>query len=276
MRYSYPARTIILLLGFILYALSFTLYPSLAHAQEPQGIEVTSVYEIADTDAVEGDIMTATDKGFVRSNIGFDPKLFGIIQDRPLLVYRTQAKGKPIVRSGTATVNVTTLNGPIKIGDYITSSLIPGKGQRSVESGYSIGIALAAFTGQDAPQVDGPQGKVSLGKIPVAIRIQYAETATPNFAGRLFGFVGTALMQSLVDPKQIGNVARFFAAGLVIICSFAFGFLTFSSSIAKSIEAMGRNPLARSTIQLSMIVTIVLLIITEIVGIAAAILIVQF
>lgn len=245
------------------------------YAQESRGIEVTSVYEVADKDAQEGDILKATDTGLVRTTIGFDNKIFGVIADTPLLVYRSGVSGKPVVRSGIAEVNVTTLNGPIKYGDYITSSQIAGFGQKTSESGYTVGMALGAFTGEGAPQVDGPKGKVASGKIPVAIRIEYTELTNPRFAGRLFGFVGTAFLENISDPKQLGSVVRFVAAGLVVLLAFTFGFLTFSRSIAKSIEALGRNPLAKSAIQMSIIINIALLVVTGIIGIVASILIIR-
>ncbi len=264
---------------FTLIAIRFT---SLVHGQtsqapstKEQGVEVTSVYEIADQDATSGDILKATDKGLIRTAIGFDNKMFGVVSDQPLLVYRSETKGKAVIRSGIAEVNVTTLNGPIKYGDYITSSNITGKGQKALESGYTVGMALRAFTGEGAQQIDGPKGKVSVGKIPVAIRIEYTELTNPRFAGRLFGFIGTSFLENMSDPKQIGTVVRFVAAGLIILLSFTFGFLTFSRSIAKSIEALGRNPLAKSTIQLSMIINIALLVVTGIVGIVASILIIK-
>lgn len=265
-------RKIILLLPIILN--TFYLIP-IVNAQESRGIEVTSVYEIADKDAAEGDILKATDKGLVRADIGFDNKMFGVVSNQPLLVYRSQVQGKPVVRSGIAQVNITTLNGPIRYGDYITTSTILGKGQKASESGYTLGVALSQFDGTGASQIDGPRGKVASGTIQVAIRIEYTELTNPRFAGRLFGFLGTAVLENVSDPKQIGNVIRFIAAGLVVLLSFTFGFLTFSRSIAKSIEALGRNPLAKSTIQLSMIINIALLVITAIVGIAASILIIR-
>lgn len=249
------------------------LYP--VSAQEQRGIEVTSVYEIADADALEGDILFATDKGLTRTTIGFDPKIFGVIAEQPLLVYRSETKGKPVVRSGVTIVNVTTLNGPLKYGDYITSSQIPGKGQKAQESGYVLGIALASFDGNGAPEVDGPRGKVGLGKIPVAIRIEYAELTNPRVAGRLFGFIGTTLFENISDPKQFGNVVRYMAAGLILLLSSTFAFLTFARSIPKSIEAIGRNPLAKSTIQLSMVINIILLVVTGLIGIVASILIIR-
>ncbi len=254
---------------------NFVLLTTPARAQQPMGIETTAIYEVADDMAVDGDILKASDKGLVRTAIGFDNKIFGIIQDNPLIVYRTPTQGKPIVRSGIAQVNVTTLNGPIKYGDFLTSSAITGKGQKALESGYTLGMALGAFTGEGAVQVDGPNGKVASGKIPVAVRIEYTELTNPRFAGRLFGFIGTSLLENVSDPKQIGTIVRFIAAGLIILLSFTFGFLTFSRSIAKSIEALGRNPLAKATIQMTIVINIALLVVTAVVGIVASILIIR-
>lgn len=265
--------TFVFLLFVLLYPNPYTLTP--IFAQQPQGIEVTSVYEIADKDAQEGDILSATDKGLVRSSIGFDNKIFGIIADQPLLVFRTETKGKPVVRSGVAEVNVTTLNGPIKYGDYITSSSIAGKGQKASESGYVIGVALGSFDGNNAAQVQGPRGQVAQSKVSVAVRIEYAELTNPRFAGRLFGFLGTTLLENVSDPKQAGGAIRVIAAGLVLLLSSTFAFLVFARSIPKSIEAIGRNPLAKSTIQFSMIINIVLLVVTGIIGIVASILIIR-
>lgn len=249
------------------------IYPS--HAQS-QGIEATSIYKIADEEVLDGDILTATDQGLVRSTTSFDNKMFGVLQEQPLLLYRTpDVEGKPVIRSGIAQINVTTLNGTISYGDYITSSTISGKGQKATESGYVVGLALAAFDGTNAPQIDGPNGKVASGKIPVAIRVEYAELTNPRYAGRFFGFIGSAFLENVRDPKQFGSVVRYIAAGLVVLLSFTFGFLTFSRSIVKSIEALGRNPLARSTIQLSIVINIILLLVTGIVGIVASILIIR-
>lgn len=264
----------ILLMVITFYALPFTLYP--IHAQTPEGIEVTSTYPIADTESVSGDIMSTSDKGLVRSEISFDNKMFGILDENPLVVYRNlDTEGKPIIRSGVAKVNVSTLNGPIKVGDYITTSSIKGKGAKVSESGYVLGSALEGFEGTEGEQVDGPNGPVRLGQIRVAISIEYAELTNPRFAGRLFGFIGSSFLENVRDPKQLGSVVRYIAAGLVVLLTFTFGLLTFSRSIAKSVEALGRNPLAKSAIQLSMIINIVLLIVTGLIGIVASILIIR-
>lgn len=252
-----------LLFVFCLYTLYFIHYTLPASAQTPS-IETTSVYEIADNEAAGDDILVVTDKGLIRASKSFDNKMFGVLQEKPILVMRdTSTKGRPVVRSGVTTVSVTTLNGPIKYGDYITSSNTPGKGQKASESGYVLGIALAGFSGQGN------------GQIPVAIRIEYAELTNPRFAGRLFSFVGNSFLENVNDPKKFGAVVRYISAGLIVLLSFSFGFLTFSRSITKSIEAIGRNPLAKNTIQLSMIINIILLVVTGLIGIVASFLIIK-
>lgn len=259
----------------VLLALSTINQLSIVYAQTP-GLEATSVYEIADTSANEGDIVTATNKGLVKAQKSFDSKMFGVIQEKPILVFREiNSKGKAVIRTGVAEVNVTTLNGAIKYGDYITSSSILGKGQKAADSGYVIGIAMAEFTGQGANQVDGPNGKVAQGKIPVAIKIEYAEITNPRYTSRLFNFIRSSFLENIANPDKFDIVIRYVVAGLITLFSLTFGFLTFSRSIVKSVEAIGRNPLAKSTIQLSMIMNLALLLITGIMGIVASILIIR-
>lgn len=254
----------------LLFLLSVFLYPCPTYAQ---GIETTSVYEIVDTAAVEGDILVTSETGLVRATQGFDNKMFGILVEQPILVLRDiNTKGKPVVRSGVATVNVTTANGPIKYGDYITSSQIPGKGQKAVGSGYVLGTALAAF---DPSPGSGQAGSGQEGKIPVALRFEYPSLSSQNTVGRLLGILGSSFLENVGDPKKLTEVIRYIAAGLVVLLSFTFGFLTFSKSIVKSVEALGRNPLAKTTIQLSILINVVLLVATGIIGIVASILIIR-
>lgn len=265
-----------LVLALVLTTIPYTLYPILTYAQQPAGIEITSLYNVTDKDAVNGDILVITNDGLKRAAKSYDNRTFGILQTDSLMIYRNiQTDAKPLIRSGVALVNVTTLNGPIKYGDYITSSTIAGKGQKATESGYVLGIAMASFDGSGASQIDGPTGKIAVGKIQVAIRIEYAELTTSRFASRLFSFLGNSLLENINDPKQLGKVIRYIVAGLIVLLSFTFAFLTFSRSIAKSVEALGRNPLAKTSIQLSMLINIGLLIITSAIGVVASILIIR-
>src|SRR3989338_10982893 len=85
----------IVFLSFVfLYPIPYTLYPT--HAQE-KSIEVTSIYKIADTEAVDGDILITSADGLIRTTKVADDKVFGVLQDQPLLVFRIiDAEGKPV------------------------------------------------------------------------------------------------------------------------------------------------------------------------------------
>lgn len=259
---------IFLVLSFIfLFPYPYTLYPS--HAQAPSSMDITSIYKIADTAAVDGDILTSSETGLIRTTKVADEKVFGVLQATPLLVYRSvDAEGQPVARSGIARVNVITSNGPILYGDYITSSATPGKGQKSAGVGAILGIALASYAGEEGED---------FGKIPVALKIEFAGPAGSSglSANRFFGTIGSAFLESVSDPERFTDVVRYISAGLVVLLSFTFAFLTFSRSIVKSIEALGRNPLARATIQISIIISIILLVVTGIIGIVASIVIIR-
>ena len=57
-------------------------------------------------------------------------------------------EGKPVIvaLSGRVPVKVTTKNGEIRPGDYITTSDISGVGMRATEAGRVIGKALTGLS----------------------------------------------------------------------------------------------------------------------------------
>lgn len=239
------------------------------------GAEITSVYTNIDPEAAEGDILVSTDKGLVRTAISYDNRIFGVLQAKPVMVFRDiGGSGQPVMRAGVALVNVSNYNGPIKYGDYITTSEIAGKGQKANESGYIVGVALGELDEANGQKTTFQEKEVAIGTVPVALRIEFAELTSPRNVSRLFGFLGTSFLSNIRDPKQFGLIVRYTAAGLIVLLSFTFAFLTFSRSIAKGIEAIGRNPLAKSAIQFSILINIALMVTTAVVGLVASYLIV--
>lgn len=225
--------------------------------------EVTNSFQLADTGAVDGDIVINATDGLRRTDLPADVRIFGVVQKNPIIVIRPVGGGQePIVRSGVANVNVISANGVINKGDYITSSEVRGKGQRATKSGYTLGVALAPLTGNE-------------GQIPVAVKIEYTEIASARTLARLFDFIGAAFFKDVREPGKFVEIMRNIIAGLVVIVSFSFAFITFSRSVPKAIEAIGRNPLARRFIYLSMMFNIALIIGTILFGIVAAIVILR-
>ncbi len=227
---------------------------------------VAGTYVINDPAAVTGDIMVNTPDGFKLAKIPYDNNLFGVLSDTPVVVVHTgEADSRPIVQAGIVTVNVTTFNGAIKKGDYLTSSTIPGKAQKADRSGYLLGVALSGYSG----------AKNEVGQIPVSMRIEYGELTTARNANRLLEYLGASFFSNVNNPEQFGIIIRYILAGLILIASFGFGFVTFSRSLPRAMEAIGRNPLARHTIYMSMLLNVGLIIIVGIIGIAGALMIIR-
>lgn len=243
-----------------LFILFFLIIAPKVLAAEP-AVEIATIRQLNDPRAVDGDIISITDKGLVRSTTTADIHLFGVITNKPLVVYKEPgATGSAVVRNGIVEVNVTDAEGQIKKGDYVTSSETPGKGKKAVRSGYVIGQALSNSAG---------------GRVVVALRIEYAEVTTPRSANRLFEMLGATFFKNVQDPSKFAEIIRYILAAIVVIISFLFGFFTFSRSIPKSIEAIGRNPLSRNSILISIGINVILTVLCGLIGLAAALLIIR-
>lgn len=235
-------------------------------------------YQIADKTAISGDIIANySGQGFILDAIAYDSHIFGVLQDEPLAVYRDTTPDpskRPIITGGNTIVNVNDYNGAIVPGDYITSSPIKGKGMKAGQSGQIVGIALEdAHFGQDAVTVDSRQ--VHSAQILVAVRVEYAELTTARSNVRLFDAVNAAFFRSVQNPEKFTLAIRYIIAGLIAIVAFIIGFFAFTRSIAKGIEAMGRNPLARRSIQIGIIIQVVLTVLTSLGAIVLAYIIIR-
>lgn len=274
---SLPLRRLIAYSFLLIAFVAISHQPFAINIAAQQGTEVTYVYDILDEEFVDGDIAVTSAEGIKLANKDYDIHLFGVIQDQPLLTLkRVDEIGTAIARNGIARVNVTTLNGPIKRGDYITSSAIPGKGQKALLSGYAIGIALEDLDQETAEKTTLEGKEVLLAKIPVALRVEFAEISTSRSLGRSFEFLNTYFLKNVQDPEKTIQVVRYFAAAIAVFIGFLIGFITFTRSIPRAMEAIGRNPLAANTIRFSMMINIGLMVLTVGIGIIAAIVILKF
>lgn len=256
----------------------FFLPTAAVQAQAPV-FNIATTFEIVDKEAVDGDIMSLSenDSTITRSKVAGDNKMYGVLVARPEIVYRTRTD-IPIARSGNAMVNVTSINGAIRIGDYITSSAIAGKGQKALElSGYMIGVALENFDGTSGSNVD-PAGKVKGGKINVAIGIGPASPILIRAAGGALGIVRqivNAIWYNVGQSKQVEKLIRFILAALLVLLVIWISYRTFGRNVTKGIEAIGRNPLAKNSIQAMIILNVVLIFVVALGGVILALLIIS-
>jgi hypothetical protein len=264
-------------LAFILF-FGMRIHP--IFAQDLQ-FNIARTIVIDDKDAVDGDIMSLSDKKetLVRSAKTSDERTFGVLIANPVMVYRTLST-LPVARDGEATVNVTLLGGPIEVGDYITSSPIAGKGQKAEGvAGYMVGVALGSFDGKGATtNADFNGKKYPAGKVKINVGIGPASPVITKAAGGLLGTLrqfATAIVFNISTSKQAERIIRYVLAVLIAIIIIYVSYRTFGRNVTKGIEAIGRNPLAKGSIQTMITLNIVLLAISCIAGVALSLVVIS-
>ncbi len=276
----YSRRTpVIVTTGLIVSLASLFIFaiPSAVYAQFGD-TTVAKTYLISGDTAEFGDLVSfdrATQTFHLAQEID-DPNLFGVVVTSPAIVLRTSTEGVPIVNSGEVYVQVTTVNGPISAGDYITSSPIPGKGQKADPSAsFVVGTALDSFPAVpistssvvSTSTVDGASIRVLL-----AIGPKSADTEGSSGTGDATGDP-TSNVNILGVSTPFATVIKYVLATLVVVGSIYVSFRNFGSNMKDSIISVGRNPLAKSSIQSMVVLNTVLIVFVSIVGLFIGLLI---
>jgi F0F1-type ATP synthase membrane subunit c/vacuolar-type H+-ATPase subunit K len=240
---------------FFLLASLFVINSSAQIDAPGLGISVT----LADAEVKDGDVVCSYPDGIKRCDKAYDPAMYGIVVSRPALyVQDTEMKDSHlVVSSGIATVNVTSVAGNIKEGSFVTSSTTAGVLQLADKNGYVLGSALEAYESSDSN---------SLGKIQVVVAIHPlsgVSTAKSNLIELLRKGTDISLLQPLES-------LRYLLAVVMVILSFGLGLIYFGRASRAGIEAIGRNPLARKMIQLSVFINIFLTMLIVLVGLGVA------
>ena len=192
---------------------------------------VAAPVSIAAPDAEDGDIISFYDSGYRLSKEGYDPGVVGVVSQRSAIVVNGGSEGfTPVISSGKSLVRVSTLNGPIRGGDLITTSIIPGIGAKAIGFGHVLGVALADFNEADQEKI---------GKIPMLVDVRISSPLT---------FFTTSPQRTL----------RYLLAFIIAAGSVVIGFTYFGKVARSGVEAVGRNPLAARLIEFSVFLNLFL------------------
>ncbi len=117
--------------------------------------DIAEDYPTRDDSLKPGNIVSidTNEKGFIKkTSRPYDKNIVGVFSGKPGLrlsqTEQTISGGSviPIALVGRVPVNVSTENGPIKPGDYLTSSSVPGAAMKATQPGEVIGKALEPFS----------------------------------------------------------------------------------------------------------------------------------
>ncbi|HUO75892.1 MAG TPA: hypothetical protein VMU12_03195, partial [Candidatus Paceibacterota bacterium] len=120
------------------------------------GVDVAESYPTNETDLQPGEVVSidpTLPNGVRRSTEAYDRNLLGVITSNPGLVLddgTIRGSMGIVALSGRVPVKVSTENGPIKAGDFITASSIPGIGMKATKAGPVIGQALEDLDSPDS------------------------------------------------------------------------------------------------------------------------------
>lgn len=253
-------RSIASIFGLLVIFSVFVCFPATVEAQKTSIGVAVSLQVPGDVN--DGDILCASEQGNVPCDVAYDPRMFGVISLNPAVALANNdlQNGKPVVSSGKAYVRVSTVNGAINVGDYITASSKAGIGMKATKSGYALGNALEAYTDSNTDNT---------GIILVSLSIKPTILTTAAL-GNLLDLIKQGLDAAFLSPL---SSLRYILAAVVVASSFILGFIYFGKVAKSGVEAIGRNPLAGSTIQLSVFMNILLMIMIVGIGLGIAYLI---
>lgn len=254
------------LLKTILLALLIIGAPVVQHAEAANvsSIGIANYYPISASKVEDGDIVVSTGKGYFLSSTIYDPRVSGVVTTNPAIALRGNSSQNtyPVVNNGTVNVKVSGINGPIKSGDYITTSEVPGTGMKADKTGYVIGTAQ-----QDADL----KGKDDIQLVTVSLNFHFLQLGSPVSSSLLDVFS----LSRIAAYEQPLRVFQYVMASIILLASFVFGFLIFAKVVNTGVEALGRNPLAGKMIQLSILFNVVLIIVIIMTGVSLAYIVVR-
>ncbi|HUV81310.1 MAG TPA: hypothetical protein VMW21_02205 [Patescibacteria group bacterium] len=98
-----------------------------------------------------GDLVSVTENLIIeKSSVAYDSKLIGVVSESPGFILGgglNKENSRLVALAGRVAVKVSTENGPIVIGDALTSSVQPGVAMKATKAGRVIGIALENYDG---------------------------------------------------------------------------------------------------------------------------------
>ena len=161
---------------------------SRADIAENYSVEDSSI-EAGDLVRIKTDQSSSTEKYIIeKTSKPYDSQMIGAISTEPAMIFGEKGKDnlRPVALVGRVPVKVTTKNGAISAGDYLTSSNIPGVAMKATEPGMIIGKALESYS----------SASEEIGKIMVFVNPHWS-LGSPNIEEGIFDQFTSAIKKVL-------------------------------------------------------------------------------
>ncbi|TSC76184.1 MAG: hypothetical protein G01um101431_805, partial [Parcubacteria group bacterium Gr01-1014_31] len=122
--------------------------------------DLAEIYPTMDMTLEPGEVVALDPllpNGVRRTGSPYDQTALGVVSTRPAMVIGGTGgigvDGVPVALSGRVPVKVTTKNGEIKPGDFLTTSDEPGVAMKATRAGHILGVALDGYDGAETGTV---------------------------------------------------------------------------------------------------------------------------
>jgi len=240
---------------FFLFFLFSPLFPHIVYGQVLDALGIAEIYPLGNIETLPGDIISisraTSTSAYARADTSSGASIVGVVVEEPLILFQTTTVGVPVVQTGQARVRVSTINGSISTGDFITASDLPGQGQKAESNAtHIVGIALESFPGaagtSTAGVVEIRGNEVYTGTILVDLKIGFISGAG----------VTSVDLSSLERFDDTRTAIQIIVAAILALGSIFFAFRNLGSSIQTGILSIGRNPRAKIAIQTTVLLNL--------------------
>jgi len=206
-------------------------------------ISLSLIVQNVPSGPVSGLVVVESGGIYTLSSTRSDTKVVGVITETPSMTLRKSNNPQSyfVNNSGVGLVRASNKSGKISKGDGLATSDVIGTVVKASPGEYTLGVALEDF--------DTEQGLLKLD-----IRPGYIQS-TDSVNRSLLSIVRSGTQSLYLSPI---NSLRYVLAAIIGIASFLFGFSIFSKISGSGIQALGRNPLARKSIEFNIIIEFIL------------------
>ena len=193
----------------------------------------------------------------IPSDNNANSNIIGVVVDKSAQTTDTGVSSVQIqvASKGVAYVLASNITGAVRKGSPITSSPLEGIGMAANADGRIAGIAQADLNEQSLDvqyktikDKKGTDNRVLVGLVPVALDVSYYQIeGSSNSVPKFLRDISRAISDKPVSALRIWASVAVMLVGIIIALVLVYG------SVRSSIVAIGRNPLAKKTIQNSML-----------------------
>lgn len=217
--------------------------------------EITSVNVEGEGEKEAGTIVALDGDKFVVSTRKAQNVLIGVVAETPIAEvepldlpqgarFSGNGDNTKLALVGVASVKVSSVNGNIKVGDYVTSSDKAGVGMLAESEGYVLGTALEKYDSDNPDEI---------GFIKVSLNVHLKEPKLDITGNPAVDIFRLAVLSMYEQPRQ---ALKYLIALILGISGLAYVFTSIGKNIRLSIIAIGRNPLASKKIYRGMFLNI--------------------